>query len=254
MQILSVSVKHLQRTKQSEEKMKAENNQKKVLIVVTSHNQMGTTGETTGYYLPEVSHPVAQLEERGLAIDIVSPKGGNAPMDPNSRDLSDPLNQAFIERGDLVKKIENTLRPQDVNPKEYAAILYAGGHGTMWDFPENKELAKIAADIYESGGVVAAVCHGPAALVNIKLKNGRHLVDGKNLTGFSNAEEAAAELTDVMPFLLETKLVDRGGIYSKANLWQKHVVTDQRLVTGQNPASAEGVGEQVAKLVVGLNS
>ena len=164
--------------------MKTKSNQKKVLIVVTSHNQMGTTGESTGYYLPEVSHPVAQLEERGIAIDIVSPKGGNAPMDPNSRDLSDPVNKSFLERSDLVTKIENTLRPQGVNPKEYAAILYAGGHGTMWDFPENNDLAKIAAEIYDGGGIVAAVCHGPAALVNIKLKNGRYLVDGKKADRF----------------------------------------------------------------------
>jgi putative intracellular protease/amidase len=231
--------------------MKTVSHQKKVLIVVTSHNQMGTTGQTTGYYLPEVSHPVAKLEERGLVVDFVSPKGGNAPMDPRSRDLNDAVNAAFLKRADLVNKIENTLRPQDVNAKEYAAIFHAGGHGTMWDFPENEELANIAADIYEAGGVVAAVCHGPAALVNIKLKNGHHLVDGKRLTGFSNAEESAAELTDIMPFLLETKLVDHGGIYSKASLWQKHVITDQRLVTGQNPASAEGVGEQVAELVLG---
>ncbi len=229
--------------------MKVKNNPKKVLIVVTSHSQMGTTGKTTGYYLPEVSHPVSQLEERGLKVDIVSPKGGKAPMDPNSCDLSDPINKAFLGRQDLLNKIENTLRPQDVNPIEYQAILYAGGHGTMWDFPENRVLANIASQIYENGGIVAAVCHGPAALVNIKLNNGRYLVEGKRLTAFSNAEEEAAELTDVMPFLLESKLVDRGAVYSKASLWQEHVVTDQRLVTGQNPASAKEVGKQIAMLV-----
>ncbi|MGZ3773329.1 MAG: type 1 glutamine amidotransferase domain-containing protein [Pseudobdellovibrionaceae bacterium] len=229
--------------------MKTTSSSKKVLIVVTSHSQMGSTGKATGYYLPEVSHPVAQLEKRGLIVDIVSPLGGKAPMDPSSRDLNDPINKAFLERSDLVEKIENTLRPQDVKPENYAAILYAGGHGTMWDFPANGELADLAAKIYENGGVVAAVCHGPAALLNIKLKDGRYLVDGKKLTGFSNAEEAAANLTDVMPFLLESELINRGGVYSKANLWQKYVVTDGRLVTGQNPASAEGVGEAVAKII-----
>jgi putative intracellular protease/amidase len=220
---------------------------KKILIVVTSHGQMGSTGAATGYYLPEVSHPIAQLEKRGLKI--VSPQGGKAPMDPNGQDLSDPINKAFMERLDLVEKIENTLRPQDVNPNDYQAILYAGGHGTMWDFRDNKDLAQIAARIYENGGVVAAVCHGPAALINIKLTNGRYLIEEKKLTGFSNAEEEAAELTNVMPFLLESALRERGGIYTNAPLWQAHVITDERLVTGQNPASAEGVGEEVAKLV-----
>lgn len=234
--------------------MKTNNNQKKVLIVVTSHDQVGSTGKATGYYLPEVSHPVAQFEKNGLSVEFASPKGGRAPMDPKSRDLSDAANKAFLERSDLVKKIENTLRPNEIDPNDYHAIFYAGGHGTMWDFPENKEFAEIAAQIYENGGVVAAVCHGPAALVNIKLKNGRYLVDGKQVAGFSNAEEAAAGLTHLMPFLLESKLVDRGAIYSKADLWQKHVITDERLVTGQNPASSEGVGAQVAKLVLGINN
>ncbi len=229
--------------------MKTNNKEKKVLIVLTSHNQMGSTGVETGYYLPEVSHPLAELEKREISVDIVSPKGGLAPMDPNSRNLSDPINKAFLARSDLVAKIENTLKPAEINSNEYSAILYAGGHGTMWDFPENVELANIASQIYESGGIVAAVCHGPAALVNIKLSDGRYLVEGKKLTGFSNAEEEAAKLTNVMPFLLESKLVERGGVYSKASLWQEHVVNDQRLVTGQNPASAKEVGKQVALLV-----
>ncbi len=229
--------------------METNNEQKKILIIVTSHNQMGSTGVETGYYLPEVSHPLVELEKRKISVDFVSPKGGLAPMDPNSRNLNDPINKAFLARLDLVTKIENTLKPVDINPNEYSAILYAGGHGTMWDFPENIELANIASQIYENGGIVAAVCHGPAALVNIKLSDGRYLVEGKHLTGFSNAEEDAAELTDVMPFLLESKLIERGGIYSKASLWQEHVVNDQRLVTGQNPASAKEVGKQVAMIV-----
>lgn len=233
--------------------MKTNNNQKKALIVVTSHNKMGLTGKETGYYLSEVSHPVAQLEKSGISVDFVSPRGGNAPMDPNSRDLSDLVNKSFLEREDLVNKIKNTLRPEDIDPEDYQAILYAGGHGTMWDFPENFDLANIASQIFENGGVVAAVCHGPAALVNIKLKNGRYLVDGKQVTSFSNAEETAANLSEVMPFLLESKLIDRGANYLKADLWQKHVIIDERLITGQNPASAEGVGDAVAKMVVGLN-
>lgn len=210
---------------------------------------MGETGKTTGYYLSEVSHPIEQLEKFGITNDIASPKGGLAPMDPGSRNLKDSINKNFLERVDLVEKIENTLRPEDINPNDYQGILFAGGHGTMWDFLEHERLAFIAAKIYESGGVVSAVCHGPAALVNIKLNDGQFLINNKKVTGFSNAEETAANLTSVMPFLLESKMKERGAIYSKADLWQEHVVVDERLVTGQNPASAAEVGLQVVKKI-----
>jgi putative intracellular protease/amidase len=221
----------------------------KVLVVVTSHNQLGNTGQPTGYYLPEVSHPAFALEDKGISIDVMSPSGGEAPIDERSRDLSDPMNRAFLTRADLVAKIKNTLRPDQVKPSDYSAILFAGGHGTMWDFSENEKISKIARQIYENGGVISAVCHGPAALVNLKLSNGKYLVDGKRLTAFSNAEEEAAKLTQVMPFLLQTSLQNRGAIYASATLWQKNIVVDGRLVTGQNPASAAGVGEAVAKLL-----
>jgi putative intracellular protease/amidase len=129
------------------------------------------------------------------------------------------------------------------------AIFYAGGHGTMWDFPDNAQLASIAASIYERGGVVAAVCHGPSGLVNIRLSDGKYLVDGKEVSGFTNEEEKAMGLTDIVPFLLEDKLKSRGAKYSKAAAFQKHVVVSDRLVTGQNPQSASGVGDGIAKLL-----
>ncbi len=221
----------------------------KVLIVVTSHSQLGNTGKLTGYYLPEVTHPAHALEKDGIAFDIASPKGGKAPMDESSKDLSDPINKSFMSKTDFVKKLENTKKLEDIKPSDYQAILFAGGHGTMWDFKDNKSLAKLAADIYQKGGVVAAVCHGPAALINIKLQSGEYLVKGKKVAGFSNAEEEAAGLTKIMPFLLETELVNRGAKYSKVDLWKEHVQVDERLVTGQNPASAEGVGQAIAKLL-----
>jgi len=221
----------------------------KVLIVLTSYSQLGNTGKSTGYYLPEVTHPYFALVEKGVTVDIASIKGGMAPMDERSRDLKDPINKAFLENPVTAKKLENTLVLEKINPADYSGILFAGGHGTMWDFPEDTKLADIAAKIYEAGGIVAAVCHGPAALVNIKLKNGKYLVEGKTVAAFTNEEEEASGLTKVMPFLLETKLVERGAKFSKAANWQKHVVVSDRLVTGQNPASAEGVGEAIAKLL-----
>ncbi|MEK7358262.1 MAG: type 1 glutamine amidotransferase domain-containing protein, partial [Bdellovibrionota bacterium] len=136
-----------------------------------------------------------------------------------------------------------------VDPTKYSAVLYAGGHGTMWDFADSAQVQRIASGVYENDGIVAAVCHGPAALVNVKLSNGSYLVSGKRVTGFSNAEEEAAELTKVMPFLLETALIDHGAKFENAALWQKKVVTDGRLVTGQNPASAAGVGAAIAKIL-----
>lgn len=221
----------------------------KVLIVVTSHSQLGNTGKPTGYYLPEVTHPYQKLQELGFGVDIASPKGSKAPMDEKSRDLKDPINRKLLESKEFVAKLENTIALKDVRAKDYQAIVFAGGHGTMWDFSNSTEINNLSQNIYESGGVVAAVCHGPAALVNIKLSDGKYLVAGKSLTGFSNAEEAAAELTKVMPFLLEDELKKRGAKYFAKPLWQGHVITDGRLVTGQNPASAAGVGEAVAKLL-----
>lgn len=222
---------------------------KKVLIVVTSHNRLGETGKPTGYYLPEVTHPYFELQKAGLEIEIASPLGGKAPMDLSSKDLSDPKNREFLETPHLAKLLDETVALDRVDGKDYAAILFAGGHGTMWDFPNAQAVQRVTREVYENGGVVAAVCHGPAALVNVKLSNGENLISGKRLTGFSNAEEEAAQLTKVMPFLLESALVGKNAKFESAPLWQSRVVVDGRLVTGQNPASASGVGEAVAKIL-----
>ena len=221
----------------------------KVLIVVTSHATLGSTGKATGYYLSEVTHPYAALVEQGLAVDIASPKGGDAPLDPGSLKLDDPINKTFWENPASRAKLVQTMKLSDVDVTAYRAILFAGGHGTMWDFRGDAAIAEKTRRIYEQGGVVAAVCHGPAALVDVKLTNGRYLVDGKNVAAFSNAEEKAAGLEGIVPFLLESALTRHGGHYSKAGLWLSHVVVDDRLVTGQNPASATGVGAATAKLV-----
>lgn len=219
----------------------------KILIVLTSNSTLGSTGNDTGFYLPEVTHPYEVFAQAGFEIDFVSPKGGKAPM--TEIDLEDPLNKAFLENPKRVAQVEQTLTPTQVDPNQYNAIFYTGGHGTMWDFPDNEQLAQIAAAIYGQGGVVGAVCHGPAGLVNIKLSNGKSLVAGKTVSSFTNQEEAAVELTEVVPFLLESKLVECGAKFSKAANFQAHVVVSERLVTGQNPASAAGVGERMTALV-----
>lgn len=218
---------------------------KKILFVVTSHSELGNTGKTTGYYLSEVAHPWEILYNAGYEIDFVSPKGGNAPID--GFDLNDPINKKFWENKVYRKKIENTFKPNEINPDKYIAIHFAGGHGTMWDFADNKEISEIASKIYENNGYVSAVCHGPSGLINIKLSNGKYLVDGKKVNAFTNEEEEAVGLTNVMPFLLETKLIEKGAIFEKSGLWQIHVVVDERLITGQNPASAKRVGEELYK-------
>ncbi len=214
---------------------------KKVLFVVTSHDKKGSTGQATGYYLSEVSHPWEVLHNVGYEIDFVSPQGGKAPVD--GFNLEDPTNKQFWNDLKYRNKIENTMKPSEVKAEDYVAIHYAGGHGTMWDFADNAELATIAAKIYESNGVVSAVCHGPAGLVNIKLSNGKYLVDGKKINAFTNEEETAVKMEAVVPYMLETALVEHGAIFEKSGLWQPHVTVDQRLVTGQNPQSAKGVGE-----------
>ena len=219
----------------------------KVLFVLTSHDTLGNTGKETGFYLPEVTHPYEAFEQAGIEVEFVSPKGGKAPM--IGVDLTDPINKAFLDDPVKVGKVENTLTPAEIEPGHYAAIFFAGGHGTMWDFPDHAQLTEIAAAIYKQGGVVGAVCHGPAGLINIKLSDNSYLVAGKTVSAFTNEEEAAVGLSEVVPFLLATKLSDRGASHTKADNFQAHVVVSDRLVTGQNPASAKGVGIEMVKLM-----
>lgn len=225
---------------------------KKILFVVTSHNEKGNTGEKTGYYLGEVSHPWDVLHSAGYEIDFVSPKGGKAPVD--AFDMNDSINKKFWNNDMYRNKIENTKKPNEVNPNDYVAIHYAGGHGAMWDFADNIEIAEIAKQIFENNGVVSAVCHGPAGLVNIKLSNGSYLVDGKKVNAFTNEEEIKVKLEDVVPFLLEDQLIAHGAIFEKSAPFTKHVVTDQRLITGQNPQSAHSVGQATLNELKRLNN
>jgi putative intracellular protease/amidase/quinol monooxygenase YgiN len=225
---------------------------KKVLIAVTSHAQLGSTGRPTGYYLSEVSHPYFELLGRGFSVDFVSPQGGKPPMDPGSLTNVDPASARFAATPEIMLRLNASLSPASVQSEGYAAMLFAGGHGTMWDFADDAGLSRLAREIYERGGALAAVCHGPAALVNLKLSDGSYLVQGKRLAAFTEAEERAAELDGVVPFPLAALLVERGAVHEAAEPWQSKVVVDGRLVTGQNPASARGVGRALAETLLDL--
>ncbi|PWD99991.1 type 1 glutamine amidotransferase domain-containing protein [Marinilabilia rubra] len=221
-------------------------NKRKILFVLTSHSDLGNTGKETGFYLSEAAHPWEVLKDH-FTIEFVSPVGGKVPVD--GFDLEDSVNKEFWKNAVVQKKLNNTKSPSEIDPLDYEAIHYVGGHGTMWDFPQNEKLAKIAARIYENNGVVSAVCHGPAGLVNVKLSDDTYLIQGRRVAGFSNAEEKAAGLAEVVPFLLENKLKERGADYSEGPKFTEHVVKDGHLVTGQNPQSAKKMAEIVLEIL-----
>jgi putative intracellular protease/amidase/sugar lactone lactonase YvrE len=220
----------------------------KILMAITSHGTLGENeGEPTGYYLSEVSHAYYAFKEAGFAVDFTSPLGGESPV--TGLEVEDEENTRFLNDETAQKAIQNSIPAARVNAGDYRAVYYAGGHGTMWDFPGNESLQIISRRIYETGGVVSAVCHGPAGLVDIRLSNGKFLVEGKNVSTFTNAEEAAVKLDKTVPFALESRLIERGAHVERAELFQEKTVVDQRLVTGQNPASAKAVARKTLRLL-----
>jgi len=227
---------------------------KKVLIVITSHNTLNN-GKKTGYWLGEVTHFYHVLAAAGYEVDFTSPKGSQPPLDQRSYDLRDQDNRQFCADKDLLAQLNNTIPIAAVNPEDYIAIYYAGGHGAMWDFPSNERLAQVAAQIYETGGFVSAVCHGSAGLLNIQLTNGRFLLEGKTVTGFANLEEQLIRLTKAVPFLLEDELKKQGATYKRAILpFIPYVEVSDRLITGQNPQSAKAVAKVLVKSLANIES
>ena len=223
--------------------------QKPVLMVLTSHAQLGDTGKPTGFFLGEVTHPLEVFEKAGLTVELVSIKGGEPPVD--GLDLDDPVNARYWNDPAFRAKLSSTKKLADVNPTDYAGVYFSGGHGTMWDFPDDESVQKAARELYEAGTPVGAVCHGPAALVNVKLSDGSYLVAGEEVSAFTNDEEEKVGLTKVVPFLLATKLGDRGAKHRPAPDFEKQVVVSGSLVTGQNPASAAGVAEKMVEMLKG---
>jgi putative intracellular protease/amidase len=220
---------------------------KRVAIVLTNHGQLGDTGKPTGFYLSEATHPYEVFHASGYEIEFLSPKGGLAPMD--GVDASDPINAAFLADESLVARTKQTTPIAAVDPARYDAVFFSGGHGTMWDFPDDPGVQALIRAVYERGGVVAAVCHGPAAIVNARRSDGTYLVAGKEVSAFTDEEETAVALETVVPFALESTLRERGAIFVEAPNFEKKVAVSERLVTGQNPASATGVAEAVVVLL-----
>ncbi len=214
-----------------------------VLFVLTSHKDLGAGHEDSGFYLPELTHPLHVLEQAGIPTEFASIKGGLPPV--YGVDLSDSANAHYWNNEEFQTKLKNSHVLDDVNAQDYDAIMYVGGHGTMWDFPDSDAVKSITREMYEAGKVVAAVCHGPAALVNVTLSDGSWLVKDKKVAAFTDSEEHAVGMVDAVPFLLESTLLSRGAQHQAADDWTSNVIVDGNLITGQNPQSAAGVGEAI---------
>ncbi|WP_105172604.1 type 1 glutamine amidotransferase domain-containing protein [Pseudoalteromonas sp. T1lg24] len=221
---------------------------KKVLIPVTNHATLGETDQANGTYAPELTHVVHVLNDNGIAFDIVSINGGKAPL--YGTDIEgDDVNNQVLGDASFQTQINNTVPVSQVNIDNYDAIFYPGGFGLLSDLASNEEVASMAAKHYEAGGIIAAVCHGPAALLPITLSNGEPLIASKQVTAFTREEEIDFGTINDIPFLLEEALTRKAAQYSKVQPWGEFVIEDERVITGQNPTSAHAVGEFLAKLL-----
>jgi putative intracellular protease/amidase len=221
----------------------------KILFVLTSHDQLGDTGKKTGFWLEEFAAPYYALKDAGAIITLASPKGGQPPLDPKS-DLPENQTEAtrrFQEDATAQAALEKTLQLADAKADDFDAVFYPGGHGPMWDMPDNPFSIALIEKFVQAGKPVAAVCHAPAALLNVRAPSGEYLIKGKPVTGFSNSEEEQVGLSNVVPFLLEDQLKARGGIFSKADDWMPYAQVDGNLITGQNPASSVQVAVELLK-------
>ena len=213
----------------------------KILFVLTSHSELGNTGKKTGFWIEEFAGPYYILSDAGALITLASPKGGKPPIDPKS---AEPASQTaathrFDKDKDLQQLLANTKKLSEVSANDFDAIFYPGGHGPLWDLTSDVDSIHLIEAFWKSKKPVVTVCHAPSALLNVKDENGDPLVNGKKVTGFTNTEEDAVQLTKVVPFLLEDELKKKGGIYSKKGDWASYVIKDGLLITGQNPASSE---------------
>ncbi len=219
----------------------------KILMVLTSHNQMGDTGHKTGFWLEEFTAPYYVFRDAGAQLTLASPKGGQPPIDPNSEaeDALTDTTRRFRKDDHAKEALASTKKLADVTMSEYDAIFYPGGHGPLWDLASDDTSAALLKAAWEQDKVIGAVCHAPAVFRNVEIKPGQNLVGGRNVTGFSNSEEEAVGLSGIVPFLLEDMLKEKSANYSRGDDWAPHIVVDDKLITGQNPASSEGAAKAV---------
>lgn len=211
-----------------------------ILIVLTSHDQLGNTGRKTGFWLEELAAPYYVFKEAGAQLTLASPKGGQPPLDPKSNDpdFQTDHTRRFEADAEAQAALANTVRLDSVSAEQFDAVFYPGGHGPLWDLAEDKHSIALIENTLNAGKPVALVCHAPGALRHARNPDGSPLVQGKKVTGFTNSEEEAVQLTDVVPFLVEDELIRKGGQYSKIADWQPYAIRDGLLITGQNPASS----------------
>lgn len=221
-------------------------NMKKVLFVLTSHEKLGNTGEKTGFWTEEFAAPYYELADQGVQIDIATPLGGQPPIDPKSADPASATEDTKRLDADtaVLEKLKHTKKLSEINEADYDAVFYPGGHGPLWDLAKDRNSITLIENFYKNNKPIAFVCHAPGVLKDVKI-NEEYLVKGKKVTGFSNTEEAAVGLTNVVPFLLEEVLKAHGATYSKVADWQPYAVEDGILITGQNPASSKLVAEKL---------
>lgn len=217
----------------------------KVLIVLTSHGELGNTGEKTGFWIEEFASPYYFLSDAGVELTLASPKGGQPPIDPRSEspESQTEATKRFNNDPALKDKLAHSLKLSDIDVDDYDAVFYPGGHGPLWDLANDTTSIRLIESFYNKRKNIAFVCHAPGALIKVKLPDGTPLVKGKEVTGFSNAEEDGVKLTNIVPFLLEDELKKLGASYSKGANWSSYVKKDGLLITGQNPASSEAVAK-----------
>ena len=221
----------------------------KILMVLTSHDQLGDTGKKTGFWLEEFAAPYYVFIDAKAQVTLASPKGGQPPLDPKSDEADAQTDATRRYRGDTAaqKALATTVPLGEVDPYDFDAVFYPGGHGPLWDLAEDKDSITLLEAFYASNKPITAVCHAPGVLKNVTAPDGHPVVKGKKVTGFTNSEEDAVGLTKVVPFLVEDMLKAKGGQYSKAGDWASYVVEDGHLITGQNPASSDAVAEALLK-------
>ncbi len=223
----------------------------KVLIVLTSHDQLGNTGKKTGFWLEEFASPYYHLKGAGVQITLASPSGGQPPLDPKSHeaDFQTDDTRRFDDDRAAQNELANTVKLSEMKVEDFDAVFYPGGHGPLWDLHNDNYSIALIEGFIAAGKPVATVCHAPAVLLKAKDKNGDPLVKGKKVTGFSNSEEAAVKLTNVVPYLVEDQLIAMGGVYKKVEDWNSLAVVDGLIITGQNPGSSAAVAEALVKAI-----